>query len=391
MRILLAQNMYYLPSHGGANKSNRLMLEKLAQRGHECHAVVPLTGRLRTVDPDVMPGYLLSRGAEVLEQTERSLVYRAAGVTVHGVTRGQDLPRTIASVAGQVEPDWALVPSDDPGMIVLSSVQRQVERIGYLVHTLQQLPFGPRSFYPSERATAMIRRVRTLVSVSRAAQAYVQRWADLPSQVIYPDVYSGRPIAQPDPARQRFVTMINPCGYKGLPIFLALADALPEVAFLAVDSWGTTDDDRAALAARKNIVVTSSVDDVDEIYGTTRVLLMPSLWDETFGYSCVEAMLRGIPVLAADVGGLREAALGVAWLLPVTPIAGYPQGAAAALPSPDLPDQDVVPWLIALRALLSHGPAYTGLSGESRSAAQEFVAGLDGDALEHCLLGQVTG
>ena len=34
----------------------------------------------------------------------------------------------------------------------------------------------------------------------------------------------------------------------------------------------------------------------------------------------VDAMLRGIPVLAADHGALPEAALGTARLLPVTPI-----------------------------------------------------------------------
>src|SRR5450755_2687169 len=39
MRILLAQNSLYYPAHGGGDKSNRLLLEALAARGHECRVV----------------------------------------------------------------------------------------------------------------------------------------------------------------------------------------------------------------------------------------------------------------------------------------------------------------------------------------------------------------
>ncbi|MGA3099877.1 MAG: hypothetical protein ABSF25_25770, partial [Bryobacteraceae bacterium] len=39
MRILLAQNSPYFPAHGGGGKSNRLLMEALAARGHVCRAV----------------------------------------------------------------------------------------------------------------------------------------------------------------------------------------------------------------------------------------------------------------------------------------------------------------------------------------------------------------
>src|SRR5689334_25396517 len=43
MRILLAQNSLYFPAHGGGDKWNRLLLEALAARGHECRAVARIS------------------------------------------------------------------------------------------------------------------------------------------------------------------------------------------------------------------------------------------------------------------------------------------------------------------------------------------------------------
>ena len=39
MRILLAHNSLYYPSHGGGDKSNRLLMEALAARGHTVRVV----------------------------------------------------------------------------------------------------------------------------------------------------------------------------------------------------------------------------------------------------------------------------------------------------------------------------------------------------------------
>ena len=91
----------------------------------------------------------------------------------------------------------------------------------------------------------------------------------------------------------------------------------------------------------------------------TPVLLVPSLWPETFGYVAPEAMLRGIPVLASNIGGLPEAKLGVDYLLPVTP-AGRVDGGYVS------PPQDTTPWAAALKELLSNPQAYEGCARRSR-------------------------
>lgn len=386
MRIVLVQNMYHLPARGGANRSNRLMIERLAARGHDCHVVAPLHGRVETGLPDDLPAYLRERGATIVEYGERVLTYEYGGVTVHGVTEGRYLPRTVLDVHDSVRPDWSLVANDDPGMMMLSAVLRRAERVLYLVHTVQPLPFGPRSFHPSPASTAMIRRATGLMSVSGSTRDYVRRWSGLDSELIYPDVYRQTSARPADPAGRRCVTLVNACGYKGVDIFLALADSRPDTPFLAVEGWGTTDRDRAELARRPNVELLPGTDDMDEVYARTRVLLMPSLWDEAFGYCSVEAMLRGIPVLAADLGGLPEATLGAGRLLPVAPIRRYPRGTNPVLPAGEIPPQDVRPWLAELSDLLTDHVAYEQQSIVSRRAARRFVDGLDPDALENHLI-----
>ncbi|GAB3830799.1 hypothetical protein GCM10027610_019800 [Dactylosporangium cerinum] len=253
----------------------------------------------------------------------------------------------------------------------------------YLVHTLQQLPFGPRAFYPQASGQRLLRRVAGVVAVSRAARDYVRVHGGLDATLIHPPVYG----AGPWPASTGdAVTMVNPCGYKGLPILLGLADACPDVPFLAVPTWGTTAADRAALARRPNITIVPPADDLAAVYARSRVLLMPSLWDETFGYTAVEAMLHGVPVLAADVGGLGEAKLGVPYLLPVTPISRYlPQRPDAPYPEPELPPQDLVPWLAALRRLLTDDRHHASIAAAGREAAGAFAGGLEPGAFSRYL------
>ncbi len=177
------------------------------------------------------------------------------------------------------------------------------------------------------------------------------------------------------PPERGFVTMINPCLIKGLPIFLALAAAFPDVPFAAVPTWGADDEVLGALAARKNVRLLPPSDDIGEILRQTRVLLVPSLIPETFGYVAVEAMLRGIPVLASDLGGLPEAKLGVDYLLPVRPASWNGE-------SYEAPEQDATPWQQTLLALLADPLLYERCSRASRDAASLFHALVDVSAFE---------
>ena len=99
------------------------------------------------------------------------------------------------------------------------------------------------------------------------------------------------------------------------------------------------------LDARPNIHVLAPVDDINRLLERTRVLLVPSLWAEARSRIVVEAMLRGVPVMAAEVGGIPEAKLGVPYLLPVNPIEHYrPDVDEQMVPLAEVPAQNIGPW-----------------------------------------------
>ncbi len=106
-----------------------------------------------------------------------------------------------------------------------------------------------------------------------------------------------------------------------------------------------------------------------------KILLVPSLWGEAFGQVVVDAMLRGIPVIASDLGGLTEAKLGVPYLLPVNPIREYVNKPLAA-PAPVIPEQNIEPWISAIQRLTTDRTHYNAISQQSYQASHQFLNSL---------------
>src|SRR5579871_5452782 len=116
---------------------------------------------------------------------------------------------------------------------------------------------------------------------------------------------------------------------------------------------------------------------------------MPSLWYEGFGLIVMENMLRGIPVVASDSGGLKEAKSGTRYVIPVKTIERYqPVFDELGMPKPVVVENDPAPWCAALQELLTNRAAYEKESAASRQTALAFVAGLDAGAME-CYLSEL--
>jgi glycosyltransferase involved in cell wall biosynthesis len=92
----------------------------------------------------------------------------------------------------------------------------------------------------------------------------------------------------------------------------------------------------------------------------------------------MQAMLHGIPVIASNAGGLVEAKMGTAYIVPVHGIERYePVFDEHGLPRPIVPPQKIEPWADAFDALLGDRELYKQVSASSRQAALRFVNGLD--------------
>lgn len=378
MRILLAQNSLYYPAHGGGDKSNRLLIEALAARGHECRVVA----RISAPGPEHEARYmadLAARGVRA-EAAKGVARFHRNGVDVRVVT-GASLRQYFTAEFEDFRPDLTLVSTDDPAQILLEIALRG--RVVYLARATLAVPFGPDCAFPSEAKTERLRRCAKVVGVSQYVADYCRRYGGL--DAVHVPISLMEPEDWPDLGSfdNEFVTMANPCAVKGIDVFLALAGAFPETRFAAVPTWGTTDQDRAALEARPNVTLLKPVDDMNDLFRRTRVLLVPSLWAEARSRIVLEAMLRGVPVIAANTGGIPEAKMGVPYLLPVNPIVKYqPALDDQMVPIAEVPPQDIGPWREALGRLLTDRGHFGEIARQSREAALHYAGSLNAGPFE---------
>jgi glycosyltransferase involved in cell wall biosynthesis len=217
--------------------------------------------------------------------------------------------------------------------------------------------------------------------------AYVERELGRAAVVIHPPIYGAGPFPNLANFERGLVAMINPCAVKGISIFLDAAQRLPACRFGATPGWGSTAAGLQALARLPNVEILPNPAGIEELLRGTRILLMPSLWYEGFGLIVMEAMLRGIPVVASDSGGLREAKQGTGYLIPVAGIERYlPVFDEHGMPEPVAPANDAAPWAAAIEQLISDPAAYRRESEASWVAAHRFVSTLDGGQMERFLL-----
>jgi glycosyltransferase involved in cell wall biosynthesis len=392
MKFVIVMNLPYHPVHGGANKSNRIVAELLAGRGHEVHVVTPALDVPARLTLEELRAALERQGARLTSSAD---MYRFAirGVEVHAVTNRNHLRDELIRCLDSFDPDWVIVSSEDPSQNLLrAALARAPGRVAYMLLTPGFLPFGPLAFYPGHKRAALFEQVTCLIATSQFSADYVHRWSPLTASVCHLPVYGEGPAPYFGSADRGCVTLVNACQYKGIDIFASLAAALPHVAFAAVRGWGTTSADLARLHALPNVTVLAARDDIDEILGRTRVLLMPSLWLENFPLTLIEAMLRGIPVLASDVGGLPEAKLGTNFVLPVRPIERFSgEVDENQLPIGIMPEQDTAPWQHALTSLLTNPEIYATESLAARTAATRFADSLHIGALESILARAAVG
>jgi glycosyltransferase involved in cell wall biosynthesis len=102
---------------------------------------------------------------------------------------------------------------------------------------------------------------------------------------------------------------------KGVEMFVELARRIPDenVRFLMTgplrpgqEGAYTLDELKDLIRFDKRISYLGYVDNVQDIYATTDIVVMPSQWEETFGLILIEAGANRKPAVATRVGGIPE-------------------------------------------------------------------------------------
>ena len=173
-----------------------------------------------------------------------------------------------------------------------------------------------------------------------------------------------------------FFTAINPSVEKGAFFLARLAEELagrrPDIPMLFIESRGSGGLlVQAGLAGgfdlrrHDNLMFAPAVPKPAEIFRGTRVLLVPSVWEEPFGRVATEALLNGVPPIVSDRGGLAEAAHGGGFVLalPKSLTMETRQPVAAA---------DVAPWLDLMLKLADDPAFYAEASARARVAGEAY-------------------
>jgi glycosyltransferase involved in cell wall biosynthesis len=111
-----------------------------------------------------------------------------------------------------------------------------------------------------------------------------------------------------------FVTFVHPAPHKGLLVFARLADMLgsrrPDIPILVVQSGqsgGSLNAIRGIdFSKYPQIMASPAVETPADYFALTRILLVPSVWDEPFGRVAAEAMINAIPPIVSDRGSLSQ-------------------------------------------------------------------------------------
>ena len=224
----------------------------------------------------------------------------------------------------------------------------------------------------SYRKVELFRHFDKVVVPSEFARRRYSETLDFDSIVLPPLLDETRVIA--DRRDGDYVVFINPALEKGRNFFLGIARDLgrvrADIPLLAIESRARANAFGRAPFVRelRNLNVAEWVEDVRSIYASTRLLLFPSLCDETFGRVALEAAFNGIPVLCSDRGATRELLEELGGSECVLPIPRRFQPDSANYPEAN----ETKPWLDAIIELWDNPKRVRELGARMQTQAKAY-------------------
>jgi hypothetical protein len=372
VRFLLVNNHCISDPTAGVTQSLRTIIEWLAAAGHDCRVLT--TSRFESAVTFTVDQHLAGLGVRAAGQPV--VRYDVGEVPVTLVrTRHHDeahVNRTEAerylALADELldgfAPDQLIACNGHP--MIRETMARARRRGVTTAVTVRGFGYyDPRYFADVEHA---------FTCSQFLTDHYRDRMA-LVSTPLEPPI-AWEPVVAPLEARA-CVTFVNPSLHKGLLLFARLADMLgsrrPDIPVVVVQSGhsGGALNAIPGLDFRRypQIMAAPPVPRPADYFALTRLLLVPSLWEEPFGRVAAEAMINGIPPLVSNRGSLPHVVGGDASAGGggrVLPVPAWMTGTTTAVPA----EAEVEPWFDAVCDLWDSAERYDALASRARQIAE---------------------
>lgn len=298
MKILFSDPWACYPmALAGGHRVNHGLLRDAARRpGVSCHALVPKLAR-GTPSSEYYPNLADLEDLGVRSVTlEEDRWFLDCGYPVEAV---EDPARELPKRWDDLAPDVFFGQNPrPPGTIWREVSARGVPAVCYL-HDLR---------FDEELLGEVVAAGGRLVCCSDFMRRSLEDRFGLPARVLYPLIHLDEYRVTPESDGR--ITFINPVPKKGYDTFRGLVPLLADRRFLVVEGWPLGDEyERVAQeldALGADVELWRRVADVRQVYRETRILLVPSVYEEPAGRVVVEAQVSGIPVIVSNRGGLPE-------------------------------------------------------------------------------------
>jgi len=378
VRFLLVNNHCISDPTAGVTQSLRTIMGWLSDAGHDCHILT--TARFESPVTFTIEEHLRQRGVELSKGVPRQrrpvVHYTASGVPVTLLlTRHNDESQPNRAEAAQFQglfghllddfaPDQLIACNGHP---MIQAAMAGARKRGVTT------AFAVRGFGYYERR--YFEHVDHAFTCSRFLTDLYRDKVKLVSTPIEPPIDWSTVVA---PTESRaFVTFVHPAPHKGLLLFARLADMLgsrrPDIPVLVVQSGQSGGSLNAIpgidFGQYPQIMAAPPVPTPADYFALTRILLVPSIWEEPFGRVAAEAMINAIPPIVSNRGSLPDVVGGdfsAGGGGRVLPIPEWMTFKTKRLPS----DQEVEPWYSAVCALWDDPALYHAVATRAHEIAE---------------------
>ena len=381
VRVLLINNHCLHDPTAGVTQSLRTIAQWLTDAGHGCDVVT--TARVEAPGAFDVGAFLRGQGVEAGTPAGRGPERRPAVATYRIGEVGVSLLMTrhhdeahpddaeaahyidlVEQRAAALRPDLVLACNAHP---MIGQCLRRLHGRGVVTSfTLRSYGYEDRRFFTH---------VDHVLTCSDFLSAAYRRRIGLISTAIEPPIDWSTVVAPEDD--RAFLTFVNPSPHKGLYLFARLAAMLgarrPDIPILIVQS-GASAGVLHGLAGfdfsqYPQIMAAPPVATPAEYFALTRLLLVPSVWEEPFGRVAAEAMINGVPALVADRGALPDVIGGDAvdgGGGRVLPVPAWMAVDTTTVPS----EAEIAPWFEAVCAIWDDASLYRRIAGRARSLGE---------------------